>query len=58
MGETVQGCLLLWNDGMSVSHSNKELNKMKTDFVFSFGDVIEDSTHGDQLLFMNETKKK
>jgi hypothetical protein len=52
------GCFLLFYDGGSLCHSDKEQNGVETDFKYSSGDVILVSRNGDELLWMNETKKK
>ena len=59
MNEIGHGCFLLYYDGISRSHSNKEQNcVVKTEFKYGVGDVIEVKTNEDELLFVNETKKR
>ncbi len=56
--EIGHGCFLLFRSGWSYSHSKKEQNDVQTDFVYDEGDVIRVMTNVDELLFVNETRKK
>ena len=52
------GCFVVSWDGFSYSHSHEECNHFETGFKYDRGDVIRVETNGDELLFLNETRKK
>jgi hypothetical protein len=48
----------LYQDGSSYSHSNKKQNYVVTKFESGIGDVVRVETSEDELLFVNEKKKR
>lgn len=49
--------VLLWN-GRSFCHSHKEFNDVQKGFEFAQGDVLSVETNVEELVFVNESKKK
>ncbi len=48
----------MYDNGRSYSHSNKEQNDVSSEFKYEVGDVVGVKTNEDELLFVNETKKR
>lgn len=56
--ETGHGCFIIGCFGWSYSHSSKENNGVETSFKYDEGNIIEVKTSEDELVFLNETKKR
>ena len=52
-GEIGHGCFFVTGKGQSFSHSHKELNDVKINFKYDWGDEVRVETHTDELLFVN-----